>query len=67
MVVLPELASFVHEPPIIEIAEKIAVVRHRGGGERAMSIRNLTRAGERIQRALRLHAAGEEHVIVDCD
>jgi hypothetical protein len=63
---LSEFAGFVTEPPIIEIGEdKIVAVRYRGVPERVMSVRTLTRAVERGQRALRQHAAGEKYVIVD--
>jgi hypothetical protein len=62
-----DFAAFVHEPPVIEIDERIAIIRYRGGTtpERAMSVRNLQRASDRIQKALRLHAAGESHILVD--
>lgn len=65
MATVGELATFVHEPPVIEIKGGIALVRYYGGGERAMSVKTLGRSVDRARRALRCHAAGDEHIIVD--
>lgn len=59
-------AAFVNDAPIIEIKGGVAFVRYGNSGmDRAMSIQTFTRAVERGQRALRKHAAGDEHVLVD--
>lgn len=56
---------FSNEPPIIEIRDEVAIIHHNGQLERAMSVRSFTRWIDRGQKALRRHAAGEAHVIVD--
>lgn len=63
-----QFTEFIEEPPVIEITGGVAIIRYRTGNccaERAFSIKTLARAGERVQRALRMHAAGDDHVIVD--
>lgn len=67
MVTGSDAVAFVNDPPIIEIEGSVAIVHYRTGNvsPRAMSIRTLARASERVQKALRRHAAGEENIIVD--
>lgn len=60
-----DFAAFVQEPPIIEINANVAIIRHHGISHRAMSVRTLSRISDRIQRALKRHAAGDENIIVD--
>jgi NaMN:DMB phosphoribosyltransferase len=63
-----EFAVFTQEPPVIEIKDRIVVVRYRSGKdciERAMSIRTLARIVERGKEALRRHATGDEHIVID--
>jgi hypothetical protein len=62
-----ESPAFAQEPPVIEIKDRVAIIRYRGKErcERAMSIRTLARTVARGQKALDLHAAGDDHIIVD--
>jgi hypothetical protein len=63
-----EFVAYVTEAPIIEICGGVAQVRDRSGGtriERAMSVRNLEKYRDRINRALERYAAGETDIIVD--
>lgn len=63
-----ESPAFAQEPPVIEIQDRVAIIRYRCGKERcerAMSIRTLARSVARGQKALDLHAAGDDHIIVD--
>jgi hypothetical protein len=59
--------AFAQEPPVIEIKDRVAIIRYRGKEhcERAMSIRTLGRTVERAQLALRRHASGDEHIVID--
>jgi hypothetical protein len=59
---------FIDQPPVVEIRGEVAIIRHAcrcGDAERANPVSVLTRYMERGQRALRQHAAGEAHTIVD--
>lgn len=60
-----ENAAFVHMPPIVEINSGVAIIHYESLADRAMSVRNLQRAVDRCERALKRHAAGEQNIIVD--
>jgi hypothetical protein len=58
--------TFMREPAVIEIRNGVAVIKYPiEGVERAMSVKNLQRSVERAQKALRLHASGEDTIIID--
>lgn len=65
---IDEVVSYVHEPAVVEISGGLVRFKYRSGNtpiEQCTSIRTATKLSDRIQRALRRHAAGEETIIVD--